>query len=64
MGDTEKNEVLTSSTSNIVSITNTVVIATKHECDQLGNDTHINSYQISKTLLGKGSHSVVRLARK
>ena len=63
MAESEKNEVLSSPTAAQISLTN-VVMATKHECDALGNDTFINTYQISKTLLGKGSHSQVRLARR
>lgn len=30
----------------------------------LGNDTIINEYYISKNILGKGSHSFVKLAKK
>ena len=41
-----------------------IVMSYKHECDQLGNDTFINGYQITKTMLGKGSHSFVKLAKK
>jgi hypothetical protein len=59
----DKNQVLNSSTAAQVSLNN-VVMATKHECDQLGNDTFVNTYHISKTMLGKGSHSLVRLARR
>lgn len=41
-----------------------VVLAHKHDCDGLGNDIRINQYQILKLLLGKGSHSFVKLAKK
>jgi len=36
----------------------------KHESDGLGNDITINDYSISKTMLGRGSHSFVKLANK
>ena len=38
-------------------------LAYKHEIDGLGNDTTINQFQIVKALLGKGSHSFVKLAK-
>ena len=41
-----------------------VVPAVKHEFDTLGNDSEINEYSITKTLLGKGSHCFVKLGKK
>lgn len=43
---------------------NNFVKAFRHESDGLGNDTIINDYIISKTMLGRGSHSFVKLAKK
>ena len=40
-----------------------VGIVQKHEFDGLGNDTCVNQYHIVKALLGKGSHSFVKLAK-
>lgn len=56
--------MLNVSTNNTqVTLTN-VVMSYKHESDQLGSDTRINEYQITKTMLGKGSHSFVKMAKK
>jgi hypothetical protein len=58
-----KNESFNSNApiqSNLIHAT----IAFKHECDGLGNDTQVNHYQITKTLLGKGSHGFVKLGRR